>query len=216
MSFTKLTTAMILAGCLSLITIGCTNSTTSNPSPSTKSLEPQSINPAPIVTEQPVVESPRSGVPVKQIDDQPAIPPPKKTSPAPTVSTANPNMTSDPPSESRSQAVERLTDWFLNTVNPELNGRKLTEADQGYLSDREAIKIAVEREMINEQLDCGGDKFWDLRDYGPGIAKSKSLDRIADTIWASRDPVGANSRADVTREKRQALRASIIREPACY
>ncbi len=209
----------LLAGLVGFTTIGCTNSTNSNPLPA-----PQTQSTAPIAaSNRSSVEPPRTAIPIQSNDaDNPApaseVPPATVApiKPAVQVAAADSNLNTDRPPESRSQAVNRLTNWFLNAVNPELNGRELTGDDQGYLHDRQAIQIAVEREMINEPLNCGGDQFWDLRDYGPGLANSKSLDQIAETIWANRDPVGANSRADVTREKRQALRASIMREPACY
>lgn len=115
--------------------------------------------------------------------------------------------------ESRTQAVDRFTDWFFYKVNPQLGGRKLRSDDSPvYIREWNAIRSTVDREMITTQGDCVGDAFWDF-DYR---SHGRSLDRIADTIWAIRDPSGDKTRADVSQTERNKLRESIIREHFCY
>ena len=114
--------------------------------------------------------------------------------------------------ESRTQAVDRLTDWFFYKVNPQLGGRKLRSRDSYYVREWNAIRSTVDREMITTPGDCVGDAFWDFDARYHG----RSLDRIADTIWAIRDPSGDKTRADVSKQEWQKLRNSIIREHFCY
>ncbi|MEG4851995.1 hypothetical protein QUB10_13885 [Microcoleus sp. B5-D4] len=115
--------------------------------------------------------------------------------------------------ESRTQAVDRFTDWFFYRVNPQLGGRKLRSDDSSaYIREWNAIRNTVDREMITTQGDCVGDAFWDF-DYR---SHGRSLDRIADTIWDIRDPSGDKTRADVSKQEWQNLRQSIIREHFCY
>lgn len=114
--------------------------------------------------------------------------------------------------ESRTQAVDRFTDWFFYRVNPQLGERKLRANDFSYVREWNAIRSIVEREMITTQGDCVGDAFWDF-DYR---YHGRSLDRIADTIWDIRDPSGDKTRADVFKQEWQKLRNSIIREHFCY
>jgi hypothetical protein len=66
--------------------------------------------------------------------------------------------------------------------------------------------------MITTQGDCADDAFWDF-DYR---SHGRSLDRIADTIWAIRAPSGDKTRADVSKQEWKKLRNSIIREHFCY
>jgi len=114
--------------------------------------------------------------------------------------------------ESRTQAVDRFTDWFFYKVNPQLGGRKLRSNDSYYIREWNAIRNTVEREMITTPGDCVGDAFWDF-DYR---SHGRSLDLIADTIWDIRDPSGDKTRADVSKQEWQKLRNSIIREHFCY
>ena len=115
--------------------------------------------------------------------------------------------------ESRTQAVDRFTDWFFDKVNPQLGGRKLRSDDSSvYIREWNAIRSTVDREMITTQGDCVGDAFWDF-DYR---SHGRSLDRIADTIWAIRDPSGDKTRADVSQQEWKKLRQSIFREHFCY
>ncbi|MEG4031500.1 MULTISPECIES: hypothetical protein [unclassified Microcoleus] len=115
--------------------------------------------------------------------------------------------------ESRTQAVDRFTDWFFYRVNPQLGGRKLRYDDSSaYIREWNAIRNTVDREMITTQGDCVGDAFWDF-DYRSHV---RSLDRIADTIWDIRDPSGDKTRADVSKQEWQKLRNSISREHYCY
>ncbi|WP_332954830.1 hypothetical protein [Microcoleus sp. AR_TQ3_B6] len=114
--------------------------------------------------------------------------------------------------ESRTQAVDRFTDWFFYKVNPQLGGRKLRSSDSYYIREWNAIRSTVEREMIATPGDCVGDAFWDFDSRYHG----RSLDRIADTIWDIRDPSGDKTRADVSKQEWQKLRDSIIREHFCY
>ena len=115
--------------------------------------------------------------------------------------------------ESRTQAVDRFTDWFFYKVNPQLGGRKLRSDDSSaYIREWNAIRSTVDREMIATPGDCVGDAYWDF-DYR---YHGRSLDRIADTIWDIRDPSGDKTRADVSKQEWQKLRNSIIREHFCY
>ena len=114
--------------------------------------------------------------------------------------------------ESRTQAVDRFTDWFFYRVNPQLGERKLRSNDSYYIREWNAIRNTVEREMITTPGDCVGDAFWDF-DYR---SHGRSLDLIADTIWDIRDPSGDKTRADVSKQEWQKLRNSIIREHFCY
>ena len=67
--------------------------------------------------------------------------------------------------ESRTQAVDRFTDWFFYRVNPQLGGRKLRSDDSSaYIREWNAIRSTVDREMITTPGDCVGDAFWDF-DY---------------------------------------------------
>src|SRR6476661_3844127 len=115
--------------------------------------------------------------------------------------------------ESRTQAVDRFTDWFFYKVNPQLGGRKLRSDDSSaYIREWNAIRSTVDREMIATPGDCVGDAFWDFDARYHG----RSLDRIADTIWDIRDPSGDKTRADVSKQEWQKLRDSIIRQHFCY
>ena len=115
--------------------------------------------------------------------------------------------------ESRTQAVDRFTDWFFDKVNPQLGGRKLRSEDSSaYIREWNAIRSTVDREMITTQGDCVGDAYWDF----DSRYHRRSLDRIADTIWDIRDPSGDKTRADVSKQEWQKLRDSIIREHYCY
>ncbi len=115
--------------------------------------------------------------------------------------------------ESRTQAVDRFTDWFFDKVNPQLGGRKLRSDDSAiYIREWDAIRRTVDREMIATPGDCVGDAFWDFDSRYHG----RSLDRIADTIWDIRDPSGDKTRADVSKQEWQKLRNAIIREHFCY
>lgn len=129
------------------------------------------------------------------------------------ISGANLNNAIARDSESRTQAVDRFTDWFFYKVNPQLGDRKLRSDDSSvYIREWNAIRSTVDREMITTPGDCVGDAFWDF-DYR---SHGRSLDRIADTIWAIRDPSGDKTRADVSQKERNKLRESIIREHFCY
>ena len=115
--------------------------------------------------------------------------------------------------ESRTQAVDRFTDWFFYKVNPQLGGRKLRSDDSSvYIREWNAIRSTVDREMITTPGDCVGDAYWDFDSRSHG----RSLDRIADTIWEIRDPSGDKTRADISKQEWQKLRNSIIREHFCY
>jgi hypothetical protein len=114
--------------------------------------------------------------------------------------------------ESRTQAVDRLTDWFFYKINPQLAERKLRSNDTYYIREWNAIRSTVDREMIATPGDCVGDAFWDF-DYR---SHGRSLDRIADTIWTIRDPSGDKTRADVSKQAWKKLRNSISREHFCY
>jgi hypothetical protein len=114
--------------------------------------------------------------------------------------------------ESRTQAVDRLTDWFFYKVNPQLAERKLRSNDTYYIREWNAIRSTVDREMIATPGDCVGDAFWDF-DYR---SHNRSLDRVADTIWTIRDPSGDKTRADVSKQEWKKLRQSIFREHFCY
>ena len=115
--------------------------------------------------------------------------------------------------ESRTQAVDRLTDWFFYKVNPQLGTRKLRSDDSTiYIREWNAIRSTVDREMITTPGDCVGDAFWDF-DYR---SHGRSLDRIADTIWTIRDPSGDKTRADVSQQQWKKLRKLIFREHFCY
>ena len=115
--------------------------------------------------------------------------------------------------ESRTQAVDRFTDWFFYKVNPQLGGRKLRSEDSSvYIREWNAIRSTVDREMITTPGDCVGDAYWDF----DSRYHRRSLDRIADTIWDIRDPSGDKTRADVSKQEWQKLRNSIIREHFCY
>jgi len=62
--------------------------------------------------------------------------------------------------ESRTQAVDRFTDWFFDKVNPQLGGRKLRSDDSAiYIREWNAIRSTVDREMITTQGDCVGDAY---------------------------------------------------------
>ena len=115
--------------------------------------------------------------------------------------------------ESRTQAVDRFTDWFFYKVNPQLGTRKLRSDDSPiYIREWNAIRSTVDREMITTPGDCVGDAFWDFGSASHG----RSLDRIADTIWTIRDPSGDKTRADVSKQEWKKLRQSIFREHFCY
>lgn len=115
--------------------------------------------------------------------------------------------------ESRTVAVDRLTDWFFYKVNPQLEGRKLRSDDSPiYIREWNAIRRTVDEEMITTPGDCAGDAFWDF-DYR---YHGRSLDRVADTIWTIRDPSGDKTRADVSKQEWNKLRQSIFREHFCY
>ncbi|WP_333394138.1 hypothetical protein [Microcoleus sp. N9_A1] len=122
--------------------------------------------------------------------------------------------------ESRTQTVDRFTDWFFYRVNPQLGDRKLRSDDSSaYIREWNAIRTTVDREMITTQGDCVGDAFWDFdyRSHGRSLVSGAlEEDRIADTIWDIRDPSGDKTRADISKQEWQKLRNSISREHFCY
>jgi hypothetical protein len=129
--------------------------------------------------------------------------------------------------ESRTQAVDNLTDWFFYKVNPQLGDRKLRSDDSPiYIREWNAIRRTVDRETIATPGDCAGDAFWDFdyRSHGRSLVSgarpyggyANEEDRIADTIWTIRDPSGDKTRADVSKQQWKKLRQLISREHFCY
>ncbi|MCC3450092.1 MAG: hypothetical protein JGK03_31790 [Microcoleus sp. PH2017_25_DOB_D_A] len=122
--------------------------------------------------------------------------------------------------ESRTQAVDNLTDWFFYKVNPQLGDRKLRSDDSPiYIREWNAIRRTVDREMIATPGDCAGDAFWDFdyRSHGRSLVSGAlEEDRVADTIWTIRDPSGDKTRADVSKQQWKKLRNLIFREHFCY
>ncbi|MGI0491535.1 hypothetical protein ACN4EG_06965 [Alkalinema pantanalense CENA528] len=88
--------------------------------------------------------------------------------------------------ETRSQSVDRVTDWLFNNVNPELNRRKLRSNEQGYIREWQAIREVVEQGLRYEKSspnDACGTPDW----YYPN--KDEALkERLADAIFYSRYP----------------------------
>jgi hypothetical protein len=130
----------------------------------------------------------------------------------------------DQSNQTREEAIDRQTDWFLHQVNPELQGRKLRSNDYGYIRQWKMIRAAVAQEMKPTISSCGGDQYWELFDYDginglpSGRRGSRSFDRIADAIFYSRHPELAGtpisaSNSALAREWSAIRRAIMVEQP---
>ncbi|MBE9009041.1 hypothetical protein IQ250_02335 [Pseudanabaenaceae cyanobacterium LEGE 13415] len=126
--------------------------------------------------------------------------------------------------QTREQAIDWQTDFFLHKVNPELNGRKLRSTDVRYIREWNAIRRAVAQQMRPTATNCVGDLYWELFDYDgingllSGRRPARSFDRIADAIFYSRHPefVGrslSSANSALAREWSQIRQAIRVEQP---
>jgi hypothetical protein len=94
--------------------------------------------------------------------------------------------------DSRNKMTDAYTDSIFYNLNPELDRRKLSPSEVGYIREWNMIHATVSEEM--EYKDMCGDAGWFLKSFdvynaGPrGRFVGKSLDRVADTIFYYRNP----------------------------
>ncbi len=93
--------------------------------------------------------------------------------------------------ESRSQAVDRLTDILFYRVNPQLNNRKLQADDREYINQWQRLREAIDPRVKSVQEVCfrpaPGDIGWEFTTIN-GETYQQTYDRLADTIFYSRHP----------------------------
>ncbi len=93
--------------------------------------------------------------------------------------------------ESRSQAVDRLTDILFYRVNPQLNNRKLQTGDREYSNQWRRLREAIDPRVKSVQEVCfrpaPGETGWEFTTIN-GETYEQTYDRLADTIFYSRHP----------------------------
>ena len=93
--------------------------------------------------------------------------------------------------ESREQAVDRLTDFLLYKVNPQLNNRKLQAGDREYSNQWRRLREAIDPRVKSVQEVCfrpaPGETGWEFTTIN-GETYEQTYDRLADTIFYSRHP----------------------------
>jgi hypothetical protein len=94
--------------------------------------------------------------------------------------------------DSRNRMTDAYTDSIFYNLNPELDRRKLSPREVGYIREWNMIHATVSEEM--EYRDMCGEKGWFLKSFDLYNGGSKgryigtSLDRVADTIFYYRNP----------------------------
>jgi hypothetical protein len=100
----------------------------------------------------------------------------------------NPNLAK---AESRSQAVDRLTDFLFYKVNPQLNNRKLQTGDREYIRQWQGLREAIDPRVKSVQEVCyrpePGETGWEFTTIN-GETYEQTYDRLADIIFYSRHP----------------------------
>ena len=93
--------------------------------------------------------------------------------------------------ESREQAVDRLTDFLLYKVNPQLNNRKLQAGDREYSNQWRRLREAIDPRVKSVQEVCfrvaPEEKGWEFTTIN-GETYEQTYDLLADTIFYSRHP----------------------------
>ena len=93
--------------------------------------------------------------------------------------------------ESRSQAVDRLTDFLFYKVNPQLNNRKLQADDREYSNQWRRLREAIDPRVKSVQEVCfrpaPGETGWEFTTIN-GETYEQTYDLLADTIFYSRHP----------------------------
>ena len=98
------------------------------------------------------------------------------------------NRTFPNPVQPRSEAIDRYTDHFFYSANPELNKRKLNASESGYIREWNTIRSAiVPLVKLDRQVCFDSDpkeSFWEFE-----LGKNrKSYDYLTDVIFYSRNP----------------------------
>ena len=93
--------------------------------------------------------------------------------------------------QSRSQAVDGLTDFLFYKVNPQLNNRKLQAGDREYIRQWQRLREAIDPRVKSVQEVCfrpaPGETGWEFTTIN-GETYEQTYDRLADTIFYSRHP----------------------------
>ena len=93
--------------------------------------------------------------------------------------------------ESRSQAVDRLTDFLFYKVNPQLNNRKLQADDREYSNQWRRLRAAIDPRVKSIQEVCfrpaPEETGWEFTTIN-GETYEQTYDLLADTIFYSRHP----------------------------
>lgn len=93
--------------------------------------------------------------------------------------------------QSRSQAVDGLTDFLFYKVNPQLNNRKLQAGDREYIRQWQRLREAIDPRVKSVQEVCfrpePGETGWEFTPIN-GETYEQTYDRLADTIFYSRHP----------------------------
>lgn len=92
------------------------------------------------------------------------------------------------------ETIDRWTDDFFYSVNPQLSRRKIRADETLYIREWNAIKRVVTDILVYEKNNCGTGYSWQPVNYddenrGQGrLLVSEALDKVADVIFYSRNP----------------------------
>lgn len=93
--------------------------------------------------------------------------------------------------ESRSQAVDRLTDFLFYKVNPQLKNRQLQTGDRNYITEWQKLREAIDPRVKSVQEVCYSptpeETGWEFTTIN-GETYEQTYDRLTDTIFYSRHP----------------------------
>ena len=94
--------------------------------------------------------------------------------------------------ESRTEAINSITDWVFYRVNPQLKNRKLRSNEYGYIREWQRIRAALEPRVIPSAEACPappspGEPEWEFSPIN-GESFDKTYDLLADVIFHSRHP----------------------------
>lgn len=92
------------------------------------------------------------------------------------------------PRESRSDAINRITDNFFYQVNPELKGRKLGSRDRVYIREWNSLRQTIVPMVKTSREVCfrhgeNEENYWEFH-----FTSKNSYDVVADAIFYSRYP----------------------------
>jgi hypothetical protein len=91
------------------------------------------------------------------------------------------------------EVIDRYTDNFFYSVNPQLSGRKIRAGETEYIREWNAIQRVVPTILAYQNNECSQSYFWLLVSYDDQprrdrLLVSDALDKVADAIFYSRNP----------------------------